>query len=261
MDWAEARRYAPAQPDGWKRLRALLDLPEWNMQTAVFVVAGLDPATEWEDPDAPLVWLPDGLLPEWHGLMHEQVQRRAERALGAADTKMSGVPVPLMPPIQWLFEAMRRKRVHPHWADEPYRHPGIVPPWVPAARKRPPFELLIPPVLYPQSDSAKQKHAGQPSARLRAIVRRMWDAWTLDKEGIHRDKAAFIADVLRVLDRDASDAHANEGSIRNMIYGWERELFCPYGVTDSEDATLSRGYGPHAIMEPVKKTTKRRIPE
>lgn len=240
---------------GWGRLRGLLTRDAWDQRTAVLVVAGLDPVTEWMDSGAPLAWLHGGLPPEWQGLAPEQVQRRAERAVGAADTRMYGMPS-AMPPIHWLFEALRRKQVQPHWAASPYVHPGIIPPWLPEARKQPNLELLVPPDLYPQAHRARGRHAGQPAEAQRRIVRRMWDAGTLDGEGNYPDKAAFIRAVLDALDKGAPDAEANTGTIRNMVDEWERELFCPYGVIEPNGAPRFRCYGPHAIIGSVKKAAR-----
>lgn len=246
-----------AKPVSWGRLRGLLARRTWDRREAALVVAGLDPATDWLDEEEPLVWLPAGQPPEWRTLGHEQVQRRAERAVMVAETKLLRLPIPVMPPEHWLYEAMVRKQVQPHWADSPYLHPGILPPWLSEARKQPGFELLVPPSLYPQADRARQGHAGQPLAKQRAIIRRMWDAWSLDGEGSYPSKAAFIEEVARVLDGRTSTPNVNLGSIRNLIDEWERELFCPYGIIGRGDAVPIRGYGPHAIMGPAKRTGSR----
>ena len=254
--WAHVgAREMVAEPVRWGRLHGLLTMATWDRREAILIVAGIDPATDWLDREIPLVWLPCGQPPEWHGLSHQQEQHRAERAVMVAATKMFSVPIPVMPPLHWLFEAMVRKQVQPHWVNKPYIHKGFIPAWFLDARKHPGFELLLPPLLYPQSHRAKQKHATPSSAEQRSIIRRMWDAWSLDGKGDYPDKAAFIDGVERVLDRRNPTANINSGSIRNLIDEWERELFSPYGiiVEHSTSPDPKRGYGIHAIMAPAKK--------
>ena len=261
------------EPMGWGRLRSLLRLPTWTREEAVFIAAGLDPAAKWLDWGDSFAWLPAGLPPEWRGLTLEQKQRRAERAVMVADIKLSGLPISIMPPRYWLFEVMARKQVQPYWNNKAYIHPGIIPPWLPQARDQPGFQLLLPPLLYPQAHRAKQGHAGQPSAKQRSIVRRMWDAWSLG-ECSYPDKAAFIRGVERVLDKHSPGTKFNSNSIGNLITEYEHQNYFRYGryyiLFTNFDPGVKRlyqdqssldqgvdteylGYAPHSIMEPAKK--------
>lgn len=236
---------------GRLRLKGLLEKKTWSRQQAIFIVAGLDPATEWANQDAPQRWLLNGLPSEWQDLSPNQVQRRAERAVMVAEFKLIGLPSP-MTPFAWLCETVRRKTVQLNTEETPYLHPGITPSWLLQARKHADLVLLVPPEFYPQAHRAKMKHAGQPSASLRIDVRRMWDEMNLGEKE-YLSKAEFIKAALAALDERTADAETSGGLVREWIDEWERELFSPYGVIEITKDTFVRAYGHPTIMRPVKK--------
>jgi hypothetical protein len=241
--------------DGWSILSSNLSRDAWTKPEAISLCVGIKPtitermatATEWE----PMI---PSLFNNWKSRSPEQTTLRLQRRWRTLQVRLSTIPNDLrMTPYAWLAETLRdhdrRLNAPPGAWDQKRRGDlsGIVPPWLPAARRKKQLQYFLPP------ESSAERFERRLGEQFQ-VVYDHWEAWVLGEQ-VYANKGAFIRFI------SAGFTATSEKAVREWIERWERDTYTPYGRLETGAAAASnasqRGYGPpllerHGVV-PVKR--------